>query len=47
MKESRAFETMTLLQNGQALVTGGETFDKSSGKLVPYRQRRTLQAVVG
>jgi hypothetical protein len=35
LKESRAFESMTLLSNGLALVAGGETFDKSSGNLVP------------
>jgi hypothetical protein len=35
MKESRVGETMTLLLNGQALVAGGETFDKRQGHLVP------------
>jgi len=35
MKQSRFLETMTLLLNGQVLVAGGETFEKSSGSLVP------------
>jgi hypothetical protein len=35
MKESRIGETLTLLLNGQALFAGGETFDKSQGRLVP------------
>lgn len=35
MKQSRFLETMTLLSNGQVLVAGGETFDKSTGRLVP------------
>jgi hypothetical protein len=35
MKESRVGEAMTLLLNGQALVAGGETFNKSQGHLVP------------
>jgi hypothetical protein len=35
LNESRAFETMTVLSNGQVLVTGGKTFDKSSQQLVP------------
>jgi hypothetical protein len=32
---SRTGQTMTRLLNGQVLVAGGETFDKSSGRLVP------------
>jgi len=35
MKQSRVFQTMTLLMNGQVLVAGGETFDKNSKQLVP------------
>jgi hypothetical protein len=35
MKESRSGETMTVLSNGQVLVAGGETFDRSAGHLVP------------
>jgi hypothetical protein len=35
MKESRVGETMTLLLNGQALVAGGKTFDKSTKILFP------------
>lgn len=31
---SRGSESMTILSNGQALVAGGETFDKQSGHLV-------------
>ncbi|PWU19155.1 MAG: hypothetical protein C5B50_07265 [Verrucomicrobia bacterium] len=32
---SRIHQTMTLLPNGQVLVAGGESFDKSSNRLVP------------
>jgi hypothetical protein len=32
---SRAGQSMTLLLNGQVLAAGGQTFDKSSGTLVP------------
>ncbi len=32
---SRTQESMTVLLNGQALVAGGESFDKSQGRLVP------------
>lgn len=35
MSKSRIGETMTVLSNGQALVAGGETYDKSVGHLVP------------
>lgn len=35
MSKSRIGETMTLLLSGQALVAGGETFDKHLGRLVP------------
>lgn len=35
MKQSRFLETMTLVSNGQVLVAGGETFDKSTGRFVP------------
>jgi hypothetical protein len=35
MNKSRIGETMTILINGQALVAGGETFDKHLGHLVP------------
>jgi len=34
MNKSRLGETMTVLLNGQALVAGGDTFDKSKGHLV-------------
>ncbi len=35
MTKDRVGETMTVLPNGQALVAGGETYDKSLGHLVP------------
>jgi len=35
LKKDRIGETMTVLLNGQALVAGGETFDKGVGHLVP------------
>jgi hypothetical protein len=34
MNKSRLGETMTVLFNGQALVAGGEMYDKSVGHLV-------------
>jgi hypothetical protein len=34
MNKSRLGETMTVLLNGQALVAGGETYDKCVGHLV-------------
>lgn len=33
LNTSRGAESMTILQNGQALVAGGETFDKHTGQL--------------
>ena len=35
LNQSRAFETMTVLSNGQVLVAGGKTFNKTSQQLVP------------
>ncbi len=35
MNKDRIGETMTVLPNGQALVAGGELYDKSVGHLVP------------
>ena len=35
MNKDRIGETMIVLPNGQALVAGGETYDKSVGHLVP------------
>ncbi len=35
MSKDRVGETMTVLQNGQALVAGGESYDKSAGALRP------------
>jgi len=32
---SRTGQSMTLLLNGQVLLAGGESFDKSAGHLVP------------
>ncbi len=35
LKKDRVGQSMTLLQNGQVLVAGGESFDKKLGALVP------------
>ncbi len=32
---SRIHQSMTLLPNGQVLAAGGQTYDKSQGRLVP------------
>lgn len=47
MKESRVGETITLLLNGQALVAGGETFDKSTRSLVPIVSAELYQPSIG
>ncbi len=35
LKKDRIGQSMTLLQNGQVLVAGGESYDKSVGALRP------------
>jgi N-acetylneuraminic acid mutarotase len=43
MKKSRVGETVTLLLNGQALFAGGESFDKTTGSLVPITDAELYQ----